>query len=278
MNLKQEQEKEQSLSALQRALIALKDARSKLEKYETQSKEPIAIIGMSCRFPGGVDSPESFWQLLNDGVDAISEVPSNRWNINNYYDPDPDATGKISTRDGGFLSQIDGFDAPFFCISPREVQSLDPQQRLLLEVSWEAIERANIVPDQLFNSLTGVFIGIGSSDYLNQLATSEVPQAYWGTGNAPSAATGRLSYILGLTGPNLAVETACSSSLVSLHLACQSLRQQECNLALAGGVNLLLSPETSIIFSQAKMLSPDGRCKTFDASANGYVRGEGCGV
>ncbi|AOX02952.1 short-chain dehydrogenase [Moorena producens PAL-8-15-08-1] len=278
MNLKQEQEKEQSLSALQRALIALKDARSKLEKYETQSKEPIAIIGMSCRFPGGVDSPESFWQLLNDGVDAISEVPSNRWNINSYYDPDPDAPGKISTRDGGFLSQIDGFDAPFFCISPREVQSLDPQQRLLLEVSWEAIERANIVPDQLFNSLTGVFIGIGSSDYLNQLATSEVPQAYWGTGNAPSAATGRLSYILGLTGPNLAVETACSSSLVSLHLACQSLRQQECNLALAGGVNLLLSPETSIIFSQAKMLSPDGRCKTFDASANGYVRGEGCGV
>ncbi|NEP47792.1 MAG: SDR family oxidoreductase [Moorea sp. SIO3C2] len=278
MNLKQEQEKEQSLSALQRALIALKDARSKLEKYETQSKEPIAIIGMSCRFPGGVDSPESFWQLLNDGVDAISEVPSNRWNINNYYDPDPDAPGKIATRDGGFLSQIDGFDAPFFCISPREVQSLDPQQRLLLEVSWEAIERANIVPDQLFNSLTGVFIGIGSSDYLNQLATSEVPQAYWGTGNAPSAATGRLSYILGLTGPNLAVETACSSSLVSLHLACQSLRQQECNLALAGGVNLLLSPETSIIFSQAKMLSPDGRCKTFDTSANGYVRGEGCGV
>ncbi|NEQ68438.1 MAG: acyltransferase domain-containing protein, partial [Symploca sp. SIO2D2] len=235
-------------------------------------------IGMSCRFPGGVDSPESFWQLLNDGVDAISEVPTNRWNINSYYDPDPDAPGKISTRDGGFLSQIDGFDAPFFCISPREAQSLDPQQRLLLEVSWEAIERANIVPDQLFNSLTGVFIGIGSSDYLNQLATSEIPQAYWGTGNAPSAATGRLSYILGLTGPNLAVETACSSSLVSLHLACQSLRQQECNLALAGGVNLLLSPETSIIFSQAKMLSPDGRCKTFDASANGYVRGEGCGV
>ncbi|NER50059.1 MAG: type I polyketide synthase, partial [Symploca sp. SIO1A3] len=274
MNLKQEQ----PLSPLQRALLALKDARSKLEKYETQSKEPIAIIGMSCRFPGGVDTPEAFWQLLNDGVDAITEVPLERWNINNYYDPDPDTSGKIATRDGGFISQIDGFDAPFFGIAPREAQSLDPQQRLLLEVSWEAIERANIVPDQLFNSLSGVFIGIAGSDYLNKLTTSEIPQAYWGTGNVPSAATGRLSYTLGLTGPNMAVETACSSSLVSVHLACQSLRQRECNLALAGGVNLLLSPKFSIVFSQAKMLSPDGRCKTFDASANGYVRGEGCGI
>ena len=272
------QEQEQPLSPLQKALIALKDARSKLEKYEAQSKEPIAIIGMSCRFPGGVNSPEAFWQLINDGVDAIAEVPLARWNIDDYYDSDPDAPGKLYTRDGGFISHIDRFDAPFFGISPREAQSLDPQQRLLLEVSWEAIERANIVPDQLFNSLTGVFIGIASSDYLNQLATCEMPQAYWGTGNVASAATGRLSYILGLTGPNLAVETACSSSLVSVHLACQSLRQRECHMALAGGVNLLLSPELSIVFSKAKMLSPDGRCKTFDASANGYVRGEGCGI
>ncbi|NEQ05932.1 MAG: SDR family NAD(P)-dependent oxidoreductase [Moorea sp. SIO4E2] len=271
-------ESEQPLSPLQKALIALKDARSKLEKYEAQSKEPIAIIGMSCRFPGGVNSPEAFWQLLHDGVDAIAEVPLARWNIDDYYDPSPDAPGKLYTRDGGFISHIDRFDAPFFGISPREAQSLDPQQRLLLEVSWEAIERANIVPDKLFNSLTGVFIGIGSNDYLNQLATCEMPQAYWGTGNVPSAATGRLSYILGLTGPNLAVETACSSSLVSVHLACQSLRQRECHMALAGGVNLLLSPELSIVFSKAKMLSPDGRCKTFDASANGYVRGEGCGI
>ncbi|NEO96075.1 MAG: polyketide synthase, partial [Moorea sp. SIO3G5] len=265
----------------------MKMASDKIAKLEVEldalksknKSEPIAIIGMSCRFPGGVDSPEAFWQLLNDGVDAITEVPLERWNINNYYDPDPDAPGKICTRDSGFLSQIDGFDTAFFEISPREAHSLDPQQRLLLEVSWEAMERANIVPDKLFNSLTGVFIGVGGSDYLNKLvATCEMPQAYWGTGNAPSAATGRLSYILGLTGPNLAVETACSSSLVSVHLACQSLRQRECNLALAGGVNLLLSPELSIIFSQAKMLSPDGRCKTFDASANGYVRGEGCGI
>ena len=274
MNLKQEQE----LSPLQRALLALKDARSKLEKYEAQSKEPIAIIGMSCRFPGGVDSPEAFWQLFSDGVDAISEVPSNRWDINHYYDSDPDTPGKIATRNGGFLSQIDSFDAPFFGISPREAHSLDPQQRLLLEVSWEALERAHLIPDKLFNSLTGVFIGICANEYLNKLVGYETPEAYWGTGNALNVAAGRLSYVLGLTGPSLAVDTACSSSLVSVHLACQSLRQRESNLALAGGVNLLLNPETSIVFSQAKMLSPDGRCKTFDASANGYVRGEGCGV
>ncbi|NEO76846.1 type I polyketide synthase [Moorena sp. SIO4G3] len=263
---------------MENAFRQIETLQSQVETFENKKIEPIAIIGMSCRFPGGVDSPEAFWQLLNDGVDAISEVPLARWNIDDYYDPDPDAPGKICTRDGGFLSQIDGFDTAFFGISPREAHSLDPQQRLLLEVSWEAIERANIVPDKLFNSLTGVFIGIAGSDYSHRLVTSEIPEAYWGTGNASSAATGRLSYILGLTGPNLAVETACSSSLVSVHLACQSLRQRECNMALTGGVNLLLSPESSIVYSQAKMLSTDGRCKTFDASANGYVRGEGCGI
>ena len=263
---------------MQNAFRQIETLQSQVETLENQKVEPIAIIGMSCRFPGGADSPEAFWQLLNDGVDAIAEVPKDRWKIDDYYDPNPDSPGKIVTRDGGFISQIDVFDAPFFGISPLEAQRLDPQQRLLLEVSWEAIERANIVPDKLFNSLSGVFVGITVSDYLNKLATSEMPHAYWGTGNVASAATGRLSYILGLTGPNMAVETACSSSLVSVHLACQSLRQRECNLALAGGVNLLLSPESSIICSQAKMLSSDGRCKTFDSSANGYVRGEGCGI
>ncbi|GFZ92562.1 type I polyketide synthase [Okeania sp. KiyG1] len=263
---------------MENAFLQIEALKSKLQTIENQDKEAIAIVGMSCRFPGGVDSPEAFWELLNHGVDAITPVPSARWNIKKYYDPDPDTPGKIATRDGGFISQIEGFDADFFGIAPREAQSLDPQQRLLLEVSWEALERSHIVPDQLFKSLTGVFIGIGGSDYLNQLATFEIPHAYWGTGNVPSASTGRLSYTLGLTGPNMAVETACSSSLVSVHLACQSLRQGECNLALAGGVNLLLSPKFSIVFSQAKMLSPDGRCKTFDASANGYVRGEGCGI
>ncbi|NEP12526.1 MAG: type I polyketide synthase, partial [Symploca sp. SIO2C1] len=264
---------------IQKAFLQIETLQSKLKTADKQKKEPIAIIGMGCRFPGGADSPEAFWQLLSNGVDAISEVPANRWDINNYYDPNPDAPGKIATRDGGFISVVDSFDAPFFGISPREAQSLDPQQRLLLEVSWEALERAHLLPDNLFNSPTGVFIGICTYDYSSKLLNSgEMPQAYWGTGNAHSAAVGRLSYILGLKGPSLAVETACSSSLISVHLACQSLRQQECNLALAGGVNLLLVPEPSIVFSQAKMLSPDGRCKTFDASANGYGRGEGCGM
>ncbi|NEQ72612.1 MAG: SDR family NAD(P)-dependent oxidoreductase [Okeania sp. SIO2C9] len=240
--------------------------------------EPIAIIGMSCRFPGGANSPEAFWEILNQGIDAISEVPQERWKIDEYYDPNPDTPGKIITRYGGFLSQVDRFDAPFFGISRREAQSLDPQQRLLLEVSWEAIERANLLPEELFKTQTGVFIGICTSDYSQQLANFGTPEAYWGTGSALSAAAGRLSYILGLTGPSLSVDTACSSSLVSVHLACQSLRNRESELALAGGVNFLLSPDNSIVFSHAKMLSPDGRCKTFDAEANGYVRSEGCGV
>ncbi|NEP72541.1 MAG: acyltransferase domain-containing protein [Okeania sp. SIO2G4] len=260
------------------AILQIEALKSELEAIKNPKKEPIAIIGMSCRLPGGVDSPEAFWQLLNQGIDAISEVPQQKWNIDEYYDPNPDTPGKIITRYGGFLSQVEQFDAPFFGISPREAQSLDPQQRLLLEVSWEAIERANLLPEKLFKTQTGVFIGICSSDYSEQLAHSSTPEAYWGTGNALSVAAGRLSYLLGFKGPSLSVDTACSSSLVSVHLACQSLRNQESELALAGGVNLLLSPKNSIVFSQAGMLSPDGRCKTFDADANGYVRAEGCGV
>ena len=240
--------------------------------------EPIAIIGMGCRFPGGVNSPDEFWNLLSQGIDSISEVAPSRWDIDAYYDSTPQTPGKISSRWGGFITEVDRFDAEFFGIAPREAVSLDPQQRLLLEVSWQGIENANQSPENLFNSLTGVFIGISTNDYARKLLTSETPDAYFGTGNAFSAAAGRLSYTLGLKGPSLAVETACSSSLVAVHLACQSLRHRECNLALAGGVNLLLSPETSITFSQAGMLSPDGRCHTFAADANGYVRGEGCGV
>ncbi|MDE5120758.1 MAG: type I polyketide synthase, partial [Trichodesmium sp. St19_bin1] len=261
---------------------ASKNLSSGAEGVSTEAlhseKEAIAIIGMSCRFPGGANSPEAFWEILNQGMDAISEVPQNRWNIDEYYDPNPDTPGKIISRYGGFLSQVDSFDAPFFGISPREAKSLDPQQRLLLEVSWEAIERANLLPDRLFKTQAGVFLGICGSDYSKQLANSSTPESYWGTGNALSTAAGRLSYQLGLTGPCLSVDTACSSSLVSVHLACQSLRNRESELALAGGVNLLLSPDGSLIFSDAKMLSPDGRCKTFDAEANGYVRSEGCGM
>jgi acyl transferase domain-containing protein/acyl carrier protein len=205
-------------------------------------------------------------------------VPKNRWDIDAYYDRDPEAIGKICTRNGGFVNDVDTFDAHFFNISPREAMSLDPQQRLLLEVSWQALENSYQDPLHLYESSTGVFLGICSNDYARKLSSTGEIDAYFGTGNAISAAAGRLSYFLGLTGPSLAVDTACSSSLVAVHLACQSLRKQECSLALAGGVNLLLSPENSIVFSQARMLSPDGRCKTFDAAADGYVRGEGCGI
>jgi acyl transferase domain-containing protein len=264
------------LSPLKLALAAQRVA----PELDLIKAEPIAVIGLGCRLPGA-DSPEAYWQLLKEGGDAISEVPPERWNLEQYYDPDENAAGKMYTRYGGFLARVDEFDPAFFGISPREVHSLDPQQRLLMEVAWEALERANQVPEQLYNSATGVFIGICTSDYAKRLLQGNDPtqiDAYYGTGNALSVAAGRLSYALGLTGPCLAVDTACSSSLVSVHLACQSLRQRECHLALAGGVNLILSPENTITFSRARMMSPDGRCKTFDATANGYVRGEGCGL
>jgi microcystin synthetase protein McyG len=262
--------------------VKLAFAAQQLEsKLELLKAEPIAIVGLGCRFPGGVDSPEAYWELLRNGVDAITEVPKERWDVDAYYDPDPSKPGKINTRNGGFLGEVDGFDPHFFNISPREAISLDPQQRLLLEVTWEAMENANQTPQNLFNSPTGVFIGISADDYSQRLLDAEGREgidAYFGTGKAFSAAAGRLSYFLGLTGPSFAVETACSSSLVSVHLACQSLRQRECNLALAGGVNLILSPEASLTFSKARMLADDGHCKTFDAAANGYARGEGCGI
>lgn len=279
MDLNSQQEK--SVSPIKRALKALDDMQAKLDAIEYARREPIAIIGMGCRFPGGADNPEAFWRLLRDGVDAITEVPPQRWDIEKYYDPDPDAPGKISTRYGGFLDRVDAFDAQFFGIPVREAASLDPQQRLLLEVSWEALENANQAPDRLFNSLTGVFVGISSGDYSSVLLGTGEPtdiDAYYGTGNSHSVAAGRISYSLGLKGPSFAVDAVCSSSLVAVHLACQSLRLQECSLALAGGVNLLLAPENSINLSKARMLAPDGRCKTFDAAADGYTRGEGCGV
>lgn len=268
-------------SPIKRALRAVEDMQAKLEAMTYAQREPIAIIGMGCRFPGGADSPASFWQVLEQGVDAIGPIPPQRWDVDAYYDADPDAPGKIYTREGGFLSQIDSFDAPFFGISAREASSLDPQQRLLLEISWEALEHANQASERAFNSTTGVFIGICSNDYnklLWELGGAASIDAFCATGNALSLAAGRLSYALGLKGPSLVVDTACSSSLVALHLACQHLRSRECDLALAGGVNLLLTPDSSIAFSRTRMLDPSGRCKTFDASANGYVRGEGGGV
>uniref|UniRef100_A0A2P1CZH3 Type I polyketide synthase n=2 Tax=unclassified Phormidium TaxID=2609805 RepID=A0A2P1CZH3_9CYAN len=258
----------------------LNGSKAGFEVIEKSQKEPLAIVGMACRFPGGANSPEAFWELLCNGVDAISEVPPNRWDINAFYDPDPDAPGKMYARYGGFVNQIEEFDAQFFGISPREALSLDPQQRLLLEVSWEALENAAIEPKTLVGSQTGVFVGMTTNDYLQRLfnrRTTEI-DAYEGTGNIHCVAAGRLSYILGLTGPSMAVDTACSSSLVTVHLALASLRNHECNLALVGGVNLLLAPEFSINLSKARMLAPDGHCKAFDAGADGYVRAEGCGM
>jgi amino acid adenylation domain-containing protein/thioester reductase-like protein len=239
-------------------------------------KEPIAIVGLSCRFPGA-PNPRAFWELLRNGVDAITEVPSDRWDVNAFHSENPDP-GKVTTRYGGFLEDVDLFDPHFFGISPREATRMDPQQRLLLEVSWEALENAFILPQSLGGTRTGVFVGISSYDYSHLLDNPEMFDAYAGTGNAHSIAANRLSYVFDLRGPSMALDTACSSSLVSVHLACQSLRNGESDVALAGGVNLILTPELTITFSQARMLSPDGRCKTFDVNADGYVRGEGCGV
>ena len=240
--------------------------------------EPIAIIGIGCRLPGAKD-PESFWQLLRNGVDAITEVPKDRWDIDAFYDPEPGKPGKMSTRWGGFLERVDQFDPSFFGISPREVERMDPQQRLVLEVAWEALENAGLAPDKLSGSQTGVFIGIGNYDYCRLLAKDITrANAYDGTGNTLSITANRLSYILNLRGPSVVVETACSSSLVALHFACRSLLQGESNACLVGGVSLMVVPETTITYSHARMMAPDGRCKTFDASADGYVRGEGCGI
>jgi acyl transferase domain-containing protein/acyl-CoA synthetase (AMP-forming)/AMP-acid ligase II/acyl carrier protein/SAM-dependent methyltransferase len=241
---------------------------------------PIAIVGGGCRFPGDVDSLESFWTLLCEGRDAITRVPPGRWDADALYNPDPESAGTIVTRSGGFVAGLDRFDAEFFGISPREAASLDPQQRMVLEVAWEALEHAGIPPRRLEGSATGVFVGIAISDYYQTLVARGLSQidAYTATGNAHSMAAGRLSHMLGLRGPSLAIDTACSSSLVAVHAACQSLRNSECDLALAGGVNALLSPAPTVFFSRARMLSPSGRCMTFDASADGYVRGEGCGL
>lgn len=240
--------------------------------------EEIAIIGLGCRFPGA-DSPAEFWRLLIDGVDAVTEVPHDRWDIDRYFDPTPAVSGRMNTRWGGFLHGIDLFDPEFFGIAPREAQMMDPQHRLLLEVSWRALENAGLPPHDLAGSRTGVFVGIGRGDYSNLLLQSSIAaQEYIVTGNSSSVAANRISYLLDLRGPSLAIDCACSSSLVAVHQAVQSLRRGECDLAVAGGVNVILSPELTIAFSQARMMASDGRCKSFDAAADGYVRSEGCGM
>ena len=240
--------------------------------------EPIAIVGIGCRFPGA-DGPEGFWRLLSGGADATSEVPADRWDVDAFYNPDPSVPGTAVTRRGGFLGQVDQFDFQFFGISPRESAQMDPQQRLLLEVAWEALEDAGQVPDALAGSRTGVFVGISTNDYgFLRLGQPQLVDAYTGTGNALSIAANRLSYTFDFHGPSMSIDTACSSSLVAVDLACRSLRDGECSMALAAGVNVILSPALAINFSKARVMAPDGRCKTFDADADGYVRGEGAGV
>ncbi|MDT5052538.1 MAG: hypothetical protein QOF66_904, partial [Mycobacterium sp.] len=245
----------------------------------TRTDEPIAIVAVSCRFPGAPD-PEAFWELLSDGVDAIQEVPEDRFDIDEFYDPDPETPGKTYTRFGGFLDGVDGFDPEFFGISPREAVWIEPQQRLMLETVWEGLERAGYAPATLRGSRTGVFAGVAANEYAHLLSSESVDkiEPYFITGNALNAISGRVAFALGLEGPAVAVDTACSSALVAVHQACQALHSGDCDLALAGGVNVLLSPVTAIAASRARMLSPVGRCKTFDASADGYVRSEGCGI
>ncbi len=241
--------------------------------------EPIALVGMACRFPGGATSPEAFWQLLADGVDAITEMSGQRWDSAAFFDPDPAAPGKMSTRWGGFIEGVDRFDPSFFGISPREAVAMDPQQRHMLELSWEALEDAGIVPGELRGSATGVFFGAMWSDYA-RLAGGDPSRIalHTATGEDHSIIAARVSYQLGLEGPSLALNTACSSSLVAVHLACQSLWQGESDLALAGGVNLILAPHSTVAMTKFGAMAPDGRSKAFDARADGYVRGEGGGV
>ncbi len=244
------------------------------------AEEGIAIVGMSCRFPGCDPGPDAYWDFLMQGGDAIGDVPKDRWDADRMTDLNPEAPGKMTSRKGGFLrGPLDQFDAAFFGISPREARSLDPQQRLLLETTYEALEDAGIPLAQVEKTATGVFVGIAGSDCLMLFARNrDAIDAYFGTGTTHSTAAGRLSYTFGFQGPAISVDTACSSGLVAIHLACQSLKSGECDMAVAAGVNLVIAPEVCINFSKAKMLSPDGHCKSFDASANGYVRGEGIGA
>jgi malonyl CoA-acyl carrier protein transacylase len=266
-----------TIKALARHLTGKADSSSVIAQSDNKKwveTEAIAIIGIGCRFPGA-KNPEEFWQLLREGRVAVTQVPPERWDVDAFYDPNLESDNKMNTRWGGFLEDVDKFDPLFFGVSSREASAMDPQQRLLLEVTWEALENAGLAPAQLAGSQTGVFVGISSQDYYKLMLDAPKRAA---TGISNSIAANRLSYFLDLRGPSMAVDTACSSSLVAVHLACQSLRTREANLALAGGVNIILSPQWNVTFSQAGMMASDGLCKSFDAAADGYVRGEGCGI
>lgn len=268
-------------AVMKSALRELKRSREKIKGYENEKHEPIAIIGMGCRYPGSVDSNASYWDLLAGGKSGIREMTNERWNAEEFYDPDRAAPGKMYTKAMGVVDSLDEFDADLFGIAPVEAESMDPQQRILMEVCWQAFEDAGIRVPELNGSKTSVYLGICHQDYaLLQARYTDTDRitAYDGTGNAHAVASGRISYLFGLRGPSVSIDTACSSSLVSLHLACASLRSRESDLSLAGGINIVITPSTSIVFAKANMLAVDGRCKTFDASADGYVRAEGAGM
>ncbi|WP_114154992.1 SDR family NAD(P)-dependent oxidoreductase [Chromobacterium haemolyticum] len=262
---------------MRNALREIERLQRELDGAEQRRHAPIAVVGMACRF-AGVDSPEALWRGLLDGADGVSEVPAQRWDAERYFDADPDAKGRIYCRTGSFLDDIASFDAGFFGISAREAAMLDPQQRMLLEVIWEAVERAGMTAAELKGSATGVFAGVMHQDYAHRFRRADDVDLYTASGNAPSVLAGRVSHALGLHGPTLTIDTACSSSLVAVHLACNALRAGECDIAIVGGVNVVLSPLSTAAECRAHMLSPSGRCRSFDDGADGFVRGEGCGV